>query len=130
MAVKLLKWKMDAERLLPEFVHYLISHRSFRARLTSQATGTSGSMLNISKSKLEELKSPFPAIEVQERFRNLFWCVRETVGQQNRAGPVPPAEGDRPPQVLGVDRSDHLGAHVVGVLADPLWVVALTRAGS
>ncbi|NMR25837.1 restriction endonuclease subunit S [Pseudoalteromonas sp. NEC-BIFX-2020_015] len=72
---KLWKIKTDTKLLLPEFLHYLIQHPKFKDILTSQATGTSGSMLNISKAKFENSLGIIPPIEMQNKFKDLFWKV-------------------------------------------------------
>ncbi|EOC0089824.1 MULTISPECIES: restriction endonuclease subunit S [Enterobacteriaceae] len=69
---KLWSIKLNHELLLPEFFLILIQNEKVRELLTKQATGTSGSMLNISKSKFEETEIIFPEINVQKDFRNTF----------------------------------------------------------
>ena len=61
--------------LLPEYVHMLIQHPRFKRNISAQATGTSGSMLNISKAKFENTLAPFPALHLQMKFRDIFWKV-------------------------------------------------------
>lgn len=72
-------WRIDCdeELVLPEFVKYLFSHPRFREQLSQHATGTSGSMLNISKKKLLDLNIPVPAFEKQEAFAKLFWKMND-----------------------------------------------------
>jgi len=66
-------WKIQTnEQLLPEFLNYLLWQQRMRDRLRSQATGTSGSMLNISKKKFEETSAIFPPIEQQRKFVELY----------------------------------------------------------
>ncbi|MEM5505578.1 restriction endonuclease subunit S [Shewanella frigidimarina] len=77
---KLWKIKTESELLLPEFLHFLIQHPKFKDALTSQATGTSGSMLNISKAKFENSLGIFPPIEMQNKFKYLFWKVTSLNG--------------------------------------------------
>ena len=74
-------WLIEAnkEKLLPEFLHCMIWHQKFKDTLTSQATGTSGSMLNISMGKFELTSSIFPAIEQQKIFREIYWKVQHTL---------------------------------------------------
>jgi type I restriction enzyme S subunit len=72
---KLWKVKTLSSQLLPEFLHFMVQHPKFKNILTSQATGTSGSMLNISKSKFEESVGIFPPIELQATFQKIFWKV-------------------------------------------------------
>lgn len=69
---KLWSIKLNHERLLPEFFLILIQNEKVRELLTKQATGTSGSMLNISKSKFEETEIIFPEIDIQKYFCNAF----------------------------------------------------------
>ena len=64
--------------MLPEFFHYLLKHPRMKDRLTSQATGTSGSMLNISKKKLNETLSILPSFEQQEKFTEVYWTTTNT----------------------------------------------------
>lgn len=74
---KLWKVKTFKAKLLPEFLHFMIQHPKFKNVLTSQATGTSGSMLNISKSKFEESLGIFPPLEMQKKFQDIFWKVNK-----------------------------------------------------
>lgn len=70
-------WRIHTnEKLLPEFLHYLIQQPKMRDRLTSQATGTSGSMLNISKKKLLETMAIFPPLPIQRRFADIYSRTR------------------------------------------------------
>lgn len=69
---KLWSIKLNHELLLPEFFLVLIQSEKVRELLTKQATGTSGSMLNISKSKFEETEIIFPEINIQNHFCNTF----------------------------------------------------------
>lgn len=70
---KIWKIQTDNDTLLPEFLNYLISEPRFKEKLTSQATGTSGSMLNISKAKFEATNAIFPDYLLQSKFRAIFW---------------------------------------------------------
>ncbi|MDR0279697.1 MAG: restriction endonuclease subunit S [Paucimonas sp.] len=65
--------KTDQKQLLPEFLNYLLWQPRFKEVLTSQATGTSGSMLNISKAKFEETTAIFPSLALQKEFAGIFW---------------------------------------------------------
>ncbi|ECE8799337.1 restriction endonuclease subunit S [Salmonella enterica subsp. enterica serovar Vinohrady] len=69
---KLWSIKLNHELLLPEFFLILIQNEKVRELLTKQATGTSGSMLNISKNKFEETEIIFPEINFQKDFCNAF----------------------------------------------------------
>lgn len=78
---KLWSIKLNHERLLPEFFLILIQNEKVRELLTKQATGTSGSMLNISKNKFEETEIIFPEINVQKDFCNAF---RKTINLKEK----------------------------------------------
>ncbi|MBE0886703.1 restriction endonuclease subunit S [Escherichia coli] len=78
---KLWSIKLDHYLLLPEFFLVLIQNEKIRDLLTKQATGTSGSMLNISKNKFEETEIIFPEINVQKYFCNTF---RKTINLKEK----------------------------------------------
>ncbi len=67
----------NKEQFLPEFLHYMIQNPKFKDVLTSQATGTSGSMLNISMAKFKVTESIYPDITLQEKFKSIFWRVQD-----------------------------------------------------
>ncbi|WP_418514679.1 restriction endonuclease subunit S [Escherichia coli] len=78
---KLWSIKLNHDLLLPEFFLVLIQNEKIRDLLTKQATGTSGSMLNISKNKFEETEIIFPEINVQKYFCNTF---RKTINLKEK----------------------------------------------
>ncbi len=78
---KLWSIKLDHDLLLPEFFLVLIQNEKIRDLLTKQATGTSGSMLNITKNKFEETEIIFPEINVQKYFCNTF---RKTINLKEK----------------------------------------------
>jgi type I restriction enzyme S subunit len=79
---KLWRVRTDMSQMLPEFLHMLNQQPRFKEVLTSQATGSSGSMLNISKAKFENTHVIFPDIRVQEKFKSIFWKVIDTIQKQ------------------------------------------------
>ena len=56
-----------------EYLRFLLSEPQYRSLLTRKATGTSGSMLNVSQKKLLEMDAPIPPIELQRRFSDFVW---------------------------------------------------------
>ncbi len=68
----------DTARLKPEYLWGVLSHPGKRACVQRLAGGTSGSMPNISKSKLREEKIPIPNIETQRRFADLVDSLAES----------------------------------------------------
>ncbi|MDO8844085.1 restriction endonuclease subunit S [Methylicorpusculum sp.] len=81
-------WKVETNKvkLMPEFLHYSIQQPRFRELLTSQATGTSGSMLNISKAKFEESELIFPDIGSQKKFAEIYWKIQNVFSKLNQSG--------------------------------------------
>ena len=61
------------------YIKYLLGHEGFRENMRKVATGTSGSMLNISKAKLLKLQIPLPSIELQNRFAENNLAILEQV---------------------------------------------------
>ena len=59
-------------RLLPkdciraEYLHQLINHSQYRPVISGLASGTAGSMPNISKQRLFALEIPLPPVEMQK----------------------------------------------------------------
>ena len=67
-------WRLTVnDDMKSEYLRYLLAHPRYRSYLTRQATGTSGSMLNVSRQKLMSMKLPQPPIEVQQAFSDLVW---------------------------------------------------------
>jgi len=79
-------WKLDLmeNRASAEYIRFLLTHEGFRSNLKKVATGTSGSMLNISKTKLKALKVPLPPITLQNQFAERIQAI-EVQKQQAQA---------------------------------------------
>ncbi|HAS47237.1 MAG TPA: hypothetical protein DCS93_42540 [Microscillaceae bacterium] len=58
----------DIEKSHPLFLYFLINHQNYRKEIQRLASGTSGSMPNISKGKLMKKILPLPPIELQNQF--------------------------------------------------------------
>lgn len=80
-------WNIELleNQLLPEYLHMLLRDAKFKETLTSQATGSSGSMLNISKQKFEATLAPYPSLELQLKFKNIFWGLLDNATQNDSA---------------------------------------------
>ena len=76
-------WRIDLKDdfLSPYYTRSLLSHDGFRNNLTKLATGTSGSMLNISKAKLNKLLIPIPAIGLQDQFAERVQAIEAQKAQ-------------------------------------------------
>ena len=62
-------WRIDTNDLLNNvFLKFILSHKGFRHNIERVSTGTSGSMLNISMQKFLNIESPFPPMQLQQRF--------------------------------------------------------------
>ena len=72
-------WRLDfnREKCNQYYFKTLLSHEEFRVTLTKTATGTSGSMLNISMDKLKNLVIPLPPIKLQNRFASIVAGIEE-----------------------------------------------------
>jgi type I restriction enzyme S subunit len=68
---KLWNIKLNENELNKVFVHFLFQNKSFKNILTHEASGTSGSMLNISMEKLRNIKFPKPPISLQTQFAQI-----------------------------------------------------------
>jgi type I restriction enzyme S subunit len=68
---KLWKLVIDKEVINNYFLKEVFQNPSFRYELTKKATGTSGSMLNISKAKLKEMNIPCPPLAKQHEFAQI-----------------------------------------------------------
>lgn len=71
-------WRITTVKdlVLVEYLNYLISNPRFRWTLAKTATGTSGSMLNISQQKLLKTNAPIPPIDTQRKFTSLARRMR------------------------------------------------------
>lgn len=74
---KLWRISCDPGHAVVEWLRFLLAHDGFRATLTKKATGTSGSMLNVSQEKLLDLDAPVPPLDVQRRFAQAVWAGSE-----------------------------------------------------
>ncbi|MEM8522282.1 restriction endonuclease subunit S [Flavobacterium sp. PL12] len=62
-------WRIDTNHTLNKtFLKFLLSHSGFRHNIEKEATGTSGSMVNISMPKLLKIEAPLPPINLQNLF--------------------------------------------------------------
>jgi type I restriction enzyme S subunit len=69
------------EKTNPLFLYYLLNHNKFSAEIQSLASGTSGSMPNISKAKLLTKETILPSINLQNQFAERVQLI-ETQKQQ------------------------------------------------
>jgi type I restriction enzyme S subunit len=83
-------WRIDCDKelVLPEFIKFLFSHPRFREQMSHNATGTSGSMLNISKKKLLDVTVPIPDHKKQREFADLFWKMNSTFRKLHQASDI------------------------------------------
>jgi type I restriction enzyme, S subunit len=67
------------------YLRFLLAHDRFRSELTKTATGTSGSMLNVSMEKFRGLRTPCPPIVLQNEFATVVWRSLGAKARQQRA---------------------------------------------
>lgn len=70
---KLWRIRPEATIATTEYLRFLLAHEEFREKIRKQATGSSGSMLNVSQAKVLEVVAPMPPLELQARFGRLVW---------------------------------------------------------
>ncbi|WP_424986389.1 restriction endonuclease subunit S [Microbulbifer sp. S227A] len=68
-------WRLDPneKRALNPYLKFVFSHKKYREILCEKASGTSGSMLNISKAKLMAHSIPIPPLDLQRDFSSIYW---------------------------------------------------------
>lgn len=77
-------WR-DETSILPSFALSLFQQSSIRLMLSSIASGTGGSMKNISQAKLKTLRLPIPPVELQRKFAAKVEILRAVGAQQINA---------------------------------------------
>jgi type I restriction enzyme S subunit len=77
-------WK-EPSRVEPLFVWALFNHPKIRYEIGRRATGTSGSMKNISMDKALSILVPFPDVQEQRRFANYLRGDRDLRGKMCNA---------------------------------------------
>lgn len=72
-------WRLDPDQRVADvtYLKFVLTDPDYRRRLCAQATGTSGSMLNISKAKLLDHEIPIPPLEIQIDFAKLWRVGRK-----------------------------------------------------
>jgi len=67
-------WRIDLKKnkVNNYFFQFVLSDKKYRNKLTKKATGTSGSMLNISKKKLRNTLFPVPPLILQDQFSEII----------------------------------------------------------
>ena len=80
-------WKLifNEDLIDPYFFHAALSNNRLRSELTKTATGTSGSMLNVSMEKLRNLLIPAPPITIQRKFREIYSRIEATKNESNHS---------------------------------------------
>ncbi len=69
---KLWKIHLKEENITPEYFVRVLKSPSYRRNLALKATGSSGSMLNISQKKLLSYQFPKPPIKLQKEYSNIY----------------------------------------------------------
>ncbi len=80
---------VDSEKVSAYYLHFLMLEPKFKDKLTSQATGTSGSMLNISQKKFVNTIAPIPPIELQQKFSEIVEKVNAIKARIQHAQELP-----------------------------------------
>ncbi|QPZ91576.1 restriction endonuclease subunit S [Thioclava electrotropha] len=78
---KIWRFCLDEEKADPIFLHYLFGTRKFRDEVSRRATGSSGSMKNISKGKVLSIEVGQPSLEIQRVFSRRVRIARSMRAQ-------------------------------------------------
>lgn len=70
---KLWRVRPASGRVRNEYLRYLLSHPRVHDLIASTASGTSGSMLNVSQEKVRSMRLPLPPKDLQDRFARVVW---------------------------------------------------------
>lgn len=72
-------WKVETDEAIIKktYLHYVLQNKDVRKTFLSIATGSSGSMLNISMDKFRKIIIPYPPIELQEQFEKTYLKYNE-----------------------------------------------------
>lgn len=82
---KLWKIKPDKSQLCSEYLKFVLSHAAIRKKISNNASGTSGSMLNISMSKLKLINITIPPIDLQQKFASIVQQVEQIRQHQEQS---------------------------------------------
>ncbi|MBO9131242.1 restriction endonuclease subunit S [Bacillus sp. 165] len=74
---KLWKINLNKEIITPEYFYTVINTKRVRDEFSKNATGTSGSMLNISMQKFKKVEINLPSIEKQQLFSTKFVEIQQ-----------------------------------------------------
>lgn len=74
-------WRLDVDSKVADvaYLKFVMTNEDYRGQLCSTATGTSGSMLNISKAKLLAHPVPLPPKEMQTAFSDIWRMTRKVI---------------------------------------------------
>jgi len=72
---KLWRIRPATRRVCNEYLRYLFSHPRVHDLIASTASGTSGSMLNVSQEKVRAMRLPLPPKDLQDGFARIVWDV-------------------------------------------------------
>jgi len=74
-------WKIvtDENQLKKTYLCYVLQSRNMRDSFVNIATGSSGSMLNISMNKFKAIQIPIPPVQLQEKFEAIYFKYRDYI---------------------------------------------------
>lgn len=70
-------WRIDVNESIvtKEYVKAVLTSPIYRKNFVRTATGSSGSMLNISQTKFKSAEIPIPSLKAQKKYSQLFWSI-------------------------------------------------------
>ena len=80
----MMKFRVDEKKIDPRFLELILQSYHARKHFMRHASGTSGSMVKITKSVVESLEIPSFTLEVQKSIVNLVFTWKEAIEQTER----------------------------------------------
>lgn len=75
----------DSQKLMPEYLWGLFNNTAFKKKTQTLATGSAGSMPNISKQKVKDIALPVPSPPPQEKYAKVVYKYERLRAQQREA---------------------------------------------
>lgn len=78
---KLWQIEVDERQVLPQWLHYMLWTPRLRFNIGNEATGSSGSMKNISQKRFKQLRIPVPPVEEQRQVLKYLVAWDRAIGK-------------------------------------------------
>jgi type I restriction enzyme, S subunit len=76
---KTLRLIVNPDKAIPEYVCHALAWETVRNQIRAKASGTSGSMKNISQASIRKLQIPLPKLDAQRRISEILDAIDESI---------------------------------------------------